>query len=61
MSLREKLHQKIEGWRPRTVKLLKQHGKVKVSDVTVAQAIGGARGIRCLVTDISYLVPALKA
>jgi citrate synthase len=25
--------------------------------VTVAQAIGGARGVRCLVTDISYLDP----
>ncbi len=57
MSLKEKLAEKIDGWRPRTVKLLKEHGGVKVGEVTVAQAIGGARGVRCLVTDISYLDP----
>ena len=26
-------------------------------EVTIAQAIGGARGVRCLVTDVSYLDP----
>jgi citrate synthase len=57
MSLQAKLAEKIEGWRPRTTKLLKEHGAVKISDVTIAQAIGGARGVRCLVTDISYLDP----
>jgi citrate synthase len=57
MSLKEKLRTKIEEWRPRTVKLLKEHGDVKISDVTVAQAIGGIRGVKCLVTDISYLDP----
>jgi len=39
------------------VRLLKQHSDVKISDVTIGQAIGGARGVRCLVTDISYLDP----
>ncbi|MEE4310970.1 MAG: citrate (Si)-synthase [candidate division KSB1 bacterium] len=57
MGLKEKLHQKIEGWRPRTTKLLKEHGDVKLGDVTIAQAIGGMRGVKCLVTDISYLDP----
>jgi citrate synthase len=57
MSLKDKLGEKIDAWRPRTTKLLKEHGAVKVSDVTIAQAIGGARGVRCLVTDISYLDP----
>jgi citrate synthase len=56
-NLKEKLRGKIEGWRPRTTALLKKHGDVKVGDVTVAQAIGGARGVKCLVTDISYLDP----
>jgi hypothetical protein len=54
MSLKDKLGEKIDAWRPRTTKLLKEHGAVKISDVTIAQAIGGARGVRCLVTDISY-------
>jgi len=56
-TLKEVLHQKIEAHRPRTTKLLKEFGDVKLSDVTIAQAIGGARGVRCLVTDTSYLDP----
>jgi citrate synthase len=57
MSLKDVLRTKIEAHRPRTQKLLKQHGDVKLGEVTIAQAIGGARGVRCLVTDISYLDP----
>ncbi len=57
MKLKEKLHQKIEGWRPRTTRLLKEYGATKVMDVTIAQVIGGMRGLKCLTTDISYLDP----
>ena len=56
-ALKEKLFEKIEAHRPRTTRLVKEFGDVKVSDVTIAQAIGGARGVKCLVTDISYLDP----
>jgi citrate synthase len=56
-KLKEKLFKKIQEHRPRTTKLLKEHGNTKVGEVTIAQAIGGARGVRCLVTDISYLDP----
>ncbi|NOZ94185.1 MAG: citrate (Si)-synthase [Acidobacteria bacterium] len=56
-KLKEKLAQKIEAHRPRTTRLLKEHGDVKLSDVSIAQAIGGIRGVKCLVTDISYLDP----
>ena len=56
-TLKETLLQKIEAHRQRTTRLLKQHGDVKLSDVTITQAIGGARGVRCLVTDTSYLDP----
>ncbi|MCG6962397.1 MAG: citrate (Si)-synthase [Acidobacteria bacterium] len=56
-ALKEKLFEKIEAHRPRTTRLAKEFGDVKVSDVTIAQAIGGARGVKCLVTDISYLDP----
>jgi len=56
-ALKEKLGKKIEEWRPRTTKLLKDFGDVKVSDVTISQVIGGARGVKCLTTDISYLDP----
>jgi citrate synthase len=57
MTLKEALETKIDDWRPRTTRLLKEFGDVKVSDVSISQAIGGARGVRCLVTDISYLDP----
>ncbi len=56
-TLKETLFKKIEAHRPRTTRLLKEFGDVKISEVTIAQAIGGARGVRCLVTDVSYLDP----
>ncbi|MCH7769952.1 MAG: citrate (Si)-synthase [Bacteroidetes bacterium] len=58
MSLLKKhLSEKIESWRPRTRKLLKEYGDVKVGEVSISQVIGGARGVKCLTTDISYLDP----
>ena len=56
-ELKAKLKATIEQWRPRTSALLKKHGDKKLGEVTIAQAIGGARGVKCLVTDISYLDP----
>ncbi len=56
-TLKEILKSKIEAHRPRTTRLLKEYGHVKTGEVTIAQAIGGARGVRCLVTDVSYLDP----
>ena len=55
--LKEKLHDKIVQGRDRVTHLLKESGNVKIGDVTVSQAIGGMRGVKCLVTDISYLDP----
>ncbi|KAA0893222.1 citrate (Si)-synthase [Oryzomonas japonica] len=57
MALKETLKQKIEEHRPRTTKLTKEFGKVIIDQVTIEQCIGGARDIRSLVTDISYLDP----
>lgn len=56
-TLKEKLFEKIQAHRPRTTKLVKEFGKVVIDQVTIEQAIGGARDVRCLVTDISYLDP----
>jgi citrate synthase len=36
---------------------LKEHGDKKVGEVTIAQVIGGMRGVKSLTTDISYLDP----
>ncbi|HAG15910.1 MAG TPA: type I citrate synthase [Bacteroidales bacterium] len=56
-TLKTKLAQKIAEHRPRTTRLLKEFGDVKVGEVTIEQAIGGVRDVKCLVTDISYLDP----
>jgi len=56
-KLKAKLQERIEAWRPRTTALLKKAGDTKLGEVTIAQALGGARGVKCLVTDISYLDP----
>jgi citrate synthase len=56
-GLKDKLYEKIQAHRPRTTRLLKEYGDKVIDQVTVAQAIGGMRGIKSLVTDISYLDP----
>jgi citrate synthase len=56
-ALKAKLFEKIEAFRPRTQRLTKEFGNVVIDKVNIGQAIGGARDVRCLVTDISYLDP----
>src|SRR5512141_3193337 len=56
-QLKKKLKEKIEAFRPRTTKLNKELAEIVIDKVTIGQAIGGARDVRCLVTDISYLDP----
>ena len=56
-TLKEKLKEKIEAHRPRTTRLLKEYGDVKVGEVTISQTINGMRGVKGLTTDISYLDP----
>jgi len=57
MKLKDVLLKKIEEHRPRTTRLVKEFGNVEVGKVTIEQVIGGARDVKCLVTDISYLDP----
>lgn len=58
--LKDRLQEKILEWRPRTEKLLKDYGHVVIDQVTIGQVIGGMRGVKVLLTDISYLDPSLK-
>lgn len=55
--LKNLLFEKIEAHRPRVTNLLKNYGDKVVADVTVSQILGGMRGIKSLITDISYLDP----
>ena len=56
-NLKDKLYQKIQEHRPKITQLLEEHGDAVIDHVTVGQVIGGMRGIKSLVTDISYLDP----
>ena len=57
MILKEKIDAQLPEWRERVTRLVKEKGDVKVGDVTVAQVYGGMRGVKALVTDISYVDP----
>lgn len=56
-SLKEKLYDKIQEHRPRIDNLMKNHKDVVVDNVTIGKIIGGMRGLKSLITDISYLDP----
>ncbi len=57
MILHEKISAQLPEWRERIKSLVKEHGDVKVDDVTVSQVIGGMRDIKSLLTDISSVDP----
>lgn len=56
-KLKQKLAEKLPGYRERIIKLLKEHGDVVVDQVKISQFYGGMRSLKCLSTDISYLDP----
>ena len=56
-SLKEKFASKIGPMRDKVSSIIKQHGEVKISEVTVSQAYGGMRGVKCMVTETSALDP----
>jgi citrate synthase len=58
MILHEKISAQLPEWRERVKVLAKQHGDVKVADVTVGQIVGGMRDIKSLLTDVSFVDPA---
>jgi len=56
-SLKEKFTAKMVPMRERVQKILKEHGEMKVGDVSVAQAYGGMRSVKCMVWETSALDP----
>jgi len=57
MELKKKFAALLPDWRTRVTKLVKEYGNVKVGEVTIAQIYGGIRGVKALVTDISFVDP----
>ena len=56
-TLKETLANMIPKLREERTELMKKHGDVKISDVNIAQAIGGMRGIKGMVCDTSVVEP----
>ena len=56
-TLKEKLAEIIPKLREERVSLIKQHGDYVISQVSVAQAIGGMRGVKGMVCDTSVVEP----
>lgn len=57
MALKEKFQSKIGPMQERVRGLVKEHGDQVISEVTIAQAYGGMRGVKCIVTETSALDP----
>ena len=57
MLLKEKLQAKIPVWRDEVKGILKEHGNLKMSEVTIAQAYGGMRGVKGMICDTSEVPP----
>ena len=56
-TLKEKLTEIIPGLRNDVKSLIKEHGSKQISEVSVAQAYGGMRGVKGLVSDTSLVDP----
>ncbi len=55
--MKEELARKIDIARREVRDLLAEHGDRKISEVTVAQAYGGMRGVKCMITETSAVDP----
>lgn len=55
--LQDHLASKIPAWREQIRELIAEHGDTVISEVTVAQAFGGQRGVKCIVCDTSVVTP----
>lgn len=56
-TLKEKLAAQIPKLREERTSILKAHGDKKISDVNVAQAFGGMRGVKGMICDTSVVEP----
>ena len=56
-TLQEKLAAQIPKLRKEKADILANHGSQKISDVTIAQAFGGMRGVKAMICDTSVVEP----
>ena len=56
-TLQEVLQERIPKYRKETRDLIRQHGDKVISEVTIAQAYGGMRGVKGMICDTSVVGP----
>ena len=56
-KLFKKMEELVPQWRKERADILKGHGAKKLSEVTVAQAYGGMRGVKGMICDTSLVEP----
>ncbi len=56
-ALKERFYSQLDALRAERKEIIKNHGDKKISEVTVAQAFGGMRGVKGLVCDTSLVEP----
>ena len=56
-TLKDKLASRIPKLRKERTKILKEHGTQVISQVTIAQAFGGMRGVKGMICDTSVVEP----
>ena len=56
-TLKEKFALKMVPMREKVQKILKENGEMKIGDVSIAQAYGGMRSVKCMVWETSALDP----
>ena len=57
MILKERLIEKMKPMRDQVRSLIKEHGDQVISEVTITQAYGGMRGVKCMTCETSALDP----
>jgi citrate synthase len=56
-TLQKKLAEIIPALKDEIKGIIKNHGDIKISDVTIAQAYGGMRGVKAMICDTSVVNP----
>jgi citrate synthase len=56
-ALKDRIAKKVVEARAEVKDLLAKHGERKIDDVTIEQAYGGMRGVKCMVTETSSVDP----
>ncbi|MDK1029123.1 MAG: citrate (Si)-synthase [Anaerolineae bacterium] len=57
MTIKEMISAQIPKQRERYEKLIKDHGDTVIAEVTIRQILDGMRGIKSLLTDVSFVDP----